>query len=132
MAIDVTKLGIEKFVYKADAGDITFNGEDVLVEDSDAAALTTTIKANTAKGTERKQGNKVNALIFKHVGTSVATSVNTDDGNLNNFEIWQLGSASADVTWANVNLIVEEEGITLDPEGTPSGIKYSARSVVAA
>lgn len=135
MAINASKIGIQKFVYKAGAGDVTFEGEDVLIEESDAAALTTTLKVNTAKGTERKQGNKVNALIFKETGSTSsanAAAVETDDGNLNNFEIWQLGSSSADVTWANINLIVEEEAVTLDPEGNPSGFKFSARSVVAA
>lgn len=129
MALTGDKVGIDKFVYKADAADITFNGEDIIFANSDDAAVITGIFNNTAKGSERKQGNKVHEVTFHHVGTSVLSDVETDDGNLNDFEIFQLGSASADDTWSNVNLVCTEERATIDPEGDPGGQVYRARVV---
>ncbi|MCP9289987.1 hypothetical protein [Gracilimonas sediminicola] len=132
MALVASKIGIEKFVYKADAADITFNGEDIIFPNSDDAAVIQRIIIGTAKGSERTTGNKIHEITFQHVGTSVLSDVETDDGNLNDFEIWQLGSTSADETFSNVNLVCVEERAMVDPESEDMGGQiYRARVVSA-
>ena len=127
MAFTTTKHGIEQLVYSADAGDVTFNGEDILLDNTTAATIERILQ-NTAKGTERKQGNKKFSFEFMHTGSTAASNmaaVETDEGNLNNFAFWQESSISADHTESDVNLVVVREEYSADPEGI-SGVVYRA------
>lgn len=132
MPFTSTKHGIEQLVYAADAGDVTFNGEDILLDNTSEMTIERILQ-NTAKGTERKQGNKIFQFEFMHTGSSAATNmaaVETDEGNLNDFEVWQNGSSSADHTESDVNLVVVREVYATDPEGV-SGVIYRAKHIGA-
>lgn len=114
------KAGVEKIVYKATAGDITLNGKDM---DTDFEAMIEKITGNSAKGTLRKTGNKRVDFTFNYYDTSVRAAIEADEGDLNAVEIWQLGSASADETISDVELIVQDQ-FQADPESeTPSGLQ---------
>ena len=130
MAITANKIGIEKLTYNADAGLITFNGEDIIFANSSDAYTVERIITDTAKGTERRQGNKTNLIEFFHVGASQLSAVDADEGNINTMSIFQLGSNSADDTF-DCNLVVVSERATVDPSGDQSGILYRAKLVQA-
>jgi hypothetical protein len=132
MPFSTAKHGIEQLVYSADAGDVTFNGEDILLDNTSEITIERILQA-TAKGTERKQGNKPFEFEFMHTGSSAASNmaaVETDEGNLNDFAVWQEGSGSADHTESDVNLVVVREVYAADPEGV-SGVVYRAKHIGA-
>lgn len=104
--------GIEKLVYKATAGDITIAGEDINAE---GEAVIEKLVRQTAKGTISKTGNKRFDHTFMVAGTSNKSAIEADEGDLNNLEVWFLGSASADHTIPDVDLFWTDRMI-FDPE----------------
>lgn len=104
--------GIEKLVYKATAGDVTINGEDL---NNEGEAVIEKLVSQTAKGTVNRTGNKRFDHTFMHKGTSVKAAIEADEGNLNDLEIWFLGSGSADHTIPSLDLIWQDR-LLFDPE----------------
>jgi hypothetical protein len=131
MALDPTKTGYEKIVYKADAGDITFLAHELFMDDTTDFVETFNMVA-TAAGTERSQGNSGKEMSIFHVGTSKRAAVVADYGNVNDLEIYQQGNttSTADIVFA-CDLMLEEVIARKDPNGAPSGIKYKAYRVNA-
>lgn len=131
MAVTASKIGIEKLTYDTTSGvTLTFNGHDIIFANSSDAYTVERIITDTAKGTERRQGNKTHLIEFFHVGTSHVSAVDADEGNINTMSIFQLGSTNADDTF-DCNLVVVSERATVDPASDPSGVLYRAKLVKA-
>src|SRR5699024_6595681 len=106
------KAGIEKLVYQATAGPIELLAQNM---GTDFEAVIEKITANTARGTLRRTGNKMVDFTFNYYDSSILSDLEADENNVNDLEIWQLGSASADGTIPDVELIAQER-IVGDPE----------------
>lgn len=112
-----TQPGIEKLVYKADGGDVTIPGEKL------ATDVTPTIEKliqTTAKGVNRRTGNKRFDVSINYFDDDILTDLEADEGNLNDLEVWMLGSASADHTIPSIDIIATER-MVFDPEAEDEG-----------
>ncbi len=103
--------GIEKLVYKATAGDIEIPGQNLANE---GEALIEKLVRESAKGTINRTGNKRFDHTFDYLGDDVKADIEADEGNLNDLEVWYLGSASADVTIPDVELMWHDR-LVFDP-----------------
>lgn len=113
----MSKTGIEKLVYKATGGDITIPGEKLA---ADAAPVIEKLTGTTARGTNRRTGNKRFDATFTYLDDDILTALEADEGNLNDLEIWMLGSIAADHTIPAIDLIATER-IDADPESETGG-----------
>lgn len=109
--------GIEKIVYQATGGDIEIAGEDLSAE---GEAVIEKLVRQSAKGTLDRTGNKQIDHTFVHAGDDVKSAIEADEGNLNSLEIWMLGSASADHTIPNLDLIWSDR-MVFDPQAEDEG-----------
>lgn len=118
------KAGIEKMVYDATAGAVNLLAEHM---NTDFSTVIDKLTTSTARGTERPTGNKSVDFTFMYFDTSVRSAIESDEGDLNSLEIWQLGSTSADETIPDVELIVQDS-IEADPDADqPSGLEIQVR-----
>lgn len=106
------KAGIEKLVWNV-SSPITLDGDELAPEDELAIER---LVQKSARGTETKQGNKRVEVEIKYRDPSIASSIETEDGNMADLEIWQLGSSSADETVPSLGIQLLREVIQMDPE----------------
>lgn len=114
------KSGIEKLVYKATAGDITIPGEKL---EASGELIVEKLVRNTARGTIDRTGNKqVDFEIFCS-DSSLLAPIESDEGNLNDIEIYQLGNATStpDKVIPSLDLITNEIGEFDPASDTGSG-----------
>lgn len=114
------KSGIEKLVYKATAGDITIPGEKL---EASGELIVEKLVRNTARGTIDRTGNKqVDFEIFCS-DSSLLAPIESDEGNLNDIEIYQLGNTTStpDKVIPSLDLITNEIGEFDPASDTGSG-----------
>ena len=114
------KSGIEKLVYKATAGDITIAGEKL---EASGELIVEKLVRNTARGTIDRTGNKqVDFEIFCS-DSSLLAPIESDEGNLNDIEIYQLGNTTStpDKVIPSLDLITNEIGEFDPASDTGSG-----------
>lgn len=114
------KSGIEKLVYKATAGDVTIAGEKL---EANGELIVEKLVRNTARGTIDRTGNKqVDFEIFCS-DSSLLAPIESDEGNLNDIEIYQLGNTTStpDKVIPSLDLITNEIGEFDPASDTGSG-----------
>lgn len=109
--------GIEKLVYNADAGAINIPGEKL---NTIAESVIEKLVRQSAKGNISRTGNKRFDETFQYIGTDIKSAIEADEGNLNDLEIWFLGSTAADHTIPALDLIWSDRMI-FDPEAEDEG-----------
>lgn len=117
MALDIP--GIEKIVYKADAGDITISGNDL---NTDWSFEVTKVTRNSSRGTQSTTGNKTYDFTFNCYDFTAKSALEADEDNFNDLDIYVLGNTGAtpDLTLTECNPIVSDS-VNADPESEDGG-----------
>lgn len=111
--------GINKLVYKATAGDINIAGEKLA---TDIQPTIEKLVQTTAKGVSRRTGNKRFDESINYFDDDILADLETDEGNLNNLEVYLLGNdtATPDHTIPEMEIIASER-MNFDPEAEDEG-----------
>lgn len=114
------KSGIEKLVYKATAGDVTIAGEKL---EANGELIVEKLVRNTARGTIDRTGNKQVDFDIFCSDSSLLAPIESDEGNLNDIEIYQLGNTTStpDKVIPSLDLITNEIGEFDPASDTGSG-----------
>lgn len=106
-------------IYKADGGEITIASEKL---DTDVQPMIEKLVHGTARGTNKRTGNKRFDETFTYFDNDILSDLETDEGNLNNLEIYMFGNTTntPDHTVPNVDVIASER-MVFDPEAEDEG-----------